>query len=250
MVYINPSINILSKSLRNIGRNILRDFSEVEKLQSSIRGTEDFSRKAIIKIKQKIQIVLSEFKPNYSFQFSDTNNIKEKSNDFFFVCPLNGFINFSHAIPHFCMSISMSENSKIVTELIYDPIKDEMFYASEGKGAYLNDSRIRVSLRSKIENSLLIVNNIEKTKESLKVKEKFIFLRETGCSNLDKCYVASGRSEALIQMNLKNNEFIPGTLIIREAGGVAENLNINKTNVFYASNIKCQNSIKEIINNM
>ena len=87
MVYINPSINILSKSLRNIGRNILRDFSEVEKLQSSIRGTEDFSRKAIIKIKQKIQIVLSEFKPNYSFQFSDTNNIKEKSNDFFLYVP-------------------------------------------------------------------------------------------------------------------------------------------------------------------
>lgn len=248
MVYINPSINILSKSLRNIGRNLLRDFSEIEKLQSSIKGTDDFSRKTIFKIKKKIHLILSDFKPEYKFQFSESKKIDD-TNKIWFICPLNGFVNFSHGIPHFCISISMSENSKIIAELIYDPVKDEMFYASEGEGAYLNDSRIRVSSRSNIKNSVIIINNISKSK-IIKIKDNFLFLRETGCSNLDKCYVASGRSEAFIQMNTTSNEFIPGKLIIKEAGGIAESWNIDKNNIFYASNSKCQKLIKEIINNM
>ena len=249
MVYLSPLLNILSKSVRDIGKKLVRDFNEIENLQSSLKGTERFANETHKRVKKFLTTTLSELKPKYEIIFSNTNSASTCYKNAWLVTPIDGFTNFSHGVPHFSISVCVIENSIITTSVIYDPIKDEMFYSSKGKGAYLNDSRIRVSSRNKFDNSLLSINinpNQEANKVENEIINKFISVRQTGCNSLDLCYVACGRFEVhLNNINQLNLTFYK--LIIEEAGGTIIE-NSNKYNVFIATNNFYKNSVQEIIN--
>jgi len=253
MVYLDPTLNVVTKTLRSVGKKLVREFNEVEKLQSSIKGTSDFSNETYKKLKKNLIYSLEEIKPSYKFIFNNSENIEQDSMNFWFVEPLNGLTNFSHGVPHFCISVAIIENSLINAAAIYDPIKDEMFYAFKGKGSYLNDSRIRVSSRKKLEESILCYNFEKSKNENIdtiykKIKKNFPLIRVTGCPSLDMCYLACGRYEIYIQQ--KYNELVlpAESLIVREAGGIISQ-DTNNQNFLTASNISCHDTTLEIINN-
>ena len=250
MVYLSPLLNILSKSVRDIGKKLVRDFNEIENLQSSLRGSTRFANETYKKVKKSLIIALNQLKPDYDTIFSDTNSESTNSKNAWFIIPIDGFKNFAHGVPHFCISTSVIENSIVTTTVIYDPIKDEMFYSFKGKGAYLNDSRIRVSSRNRFDDSLLSIyvnSNDTKNKADRDLINKFSAIRQTGCNSLDLCYVACGRYEVHLNNNISQFNLVFFKLILEEAGGIIiEKTNAN--NVLIATNSLYKNSILEIIN--
>ena len=250
MVYLDPTLNVITRTLRSVGKKLVREFNEIEKLQSSIKGTSDFSNETYIKLKKNLIYSLQEIKPDYKFIFNNSKNKEQGSSNFWFIDPLNGLTNFSHGIPHFCISLAIIENSSINGAAVYDPIKDEMFYAYKGKGSYLNDSRIRVSSRKKLEESILCYNFESSNNKSIdkiykNIKNNFPLTRVTGSSSLDMCYVACGRYEVYLQ-DRYNELIMPAEgLIVREAGGIISN-NMDNNKYLTASNISCHAVTLEI----
>lgn len=250
MVYLTPTTNLLTKLIRTVGKKLVRDFSEIEKLQSSIRGTNQFAKKTKEKIKKELFFSLKEIKPDYNFLIDGLDQIKKNSNFTWIINPLSGYTNFLHSIPHFCISVAIIENFEIISSVVYDPIKDEIFYAAKGKGAYLNDSRLRVSNRSLPSQSIIFLdskfNNDHKSKEN-KVISEFKTTRKTGCSDLDLCYVASGRSEVFYKCSVVKTFISAGLLIVKEAGGLVEEFYNNKQNNYFVSNRLCHDYIKKFL---
>ena len=254
MVYLDPTLNVITRTLRSVGKKLVREFNEIEKLQSSIKGTSDFSNETYIKLKKNLVYSLEEIKPEYKFIFNKSQNEEQGSANFWFIDPLNGLTNFSHGVPHFCISLAIIENYSINAAAVYDPIKDEMFYAYKGKGSYLNDSRIRVSSRKKLEESILCYNfeysdnkSIDKIHQS--IKNNFPLTRITGCSSLDMCYLACGRYEVYIQDKYNKLVMPAESLIIREAGGIISN-NMDNNKFLTASNVSCHAATLEITNKL
>ena len=244
MVYLSPTLNIINKTIRNIGKKLIRDFNEIEKIQSSIRGTQNFADNTFLKIKKNLIFSLNEIKPEYKVIFlGDTEYVNCDNQNAWIVNPIDGFVNFVHGIPHFAISIALKENSEINSATIYDPIKDEIFFAFKGKGAYLNDFRIRVSQRTE-NNSILTFN--EKNKEKIKnlFVDKFSIYRQTGCASLDLCYLAAGRNEVYFDNEENKSNFLAPALILKEAGGIIK----TEKKIFIASNVACKTIIQQIIN--
>ncbi|MBH43788.1 MAG: hypothetical protein CMP25_03235 [Rickettsiales bacterium] len=248
MVYISPILNILSRIVRDSGKKLIRDFNEIEKLQSSIKGTSKFVELALDRHKRLLLETLKEIKLDYEI-FFEKNEAFEK-NSALLVIPIDGKTNFSHGLPHFCTTLCVIENRTLKTCLSYDPIKDEMFYSSEGKGAYLNDSRIRVSSRKNTE-KLILSTNLKKFKQFNSIEIDFIksssYLRQSGCASLDVCYLACGRSEILIFDNTQNLNLLSMKLIIKESGGLIFDCS-DKYDGFIATNNHCKNFVEEIVN--
>ena len=244
MVYLSPTLNIINKTIRNVGKKLIRDFNEIEKIQSSINGTQSFADNTFQKIKKNLIFLLNEIKPEYKIIFlNDTEYVNFDDQNAWIVNPIDGFINFVHGIPHFSISIALKENSEISSASIYDPIKDEIFFAFKGKGSYLNDFRIRVSQRIET-NSILSFNGKNKEKIKNLFLEKFSIYRQSGCASLDICYLAAGRNEVFFD-NLENKpNFLASILILKEAGGLIS----DEKKIFIASNIACKAIIKEIVN--
>ena len=248
MVYISPILNILSRIVRDSGKKLIRDFNEIENLQSSVKGTSKFAELAINRHKQCLFQMLNEIKLDYELFFENNEAFEKKSA--LLVIPIDGRINFSHGVPHFCTTLCLIENCRLITCLSYDPIKDEMFYSSEGKGAYLNDSRIRVSSR-KNNNELVLLTNLQNFKQLDSIEIGLIkslsYFRQSGCTSLDVCYLACGRSEVLLFDNSQNLNLLSMKLIIVEAGGLI--YDCSKTyNGFIATNNLCKNFVEEIVN--
>ena len=248
MLYISPVLNILSRIVRDSGKKLIRDFNEIEHLQSSLKGTSKFVELAVNRHKKLLFHMLNEIKLDYEIIF-ESNEAFEK-NQALLVVPIDGKINFSHGLPHFCTTMCIIENCKLVTCLSYDPIKDEMFYSSDGKGAYLNDSKIRVSSR-KNNDKFILSTNLQKFKQFNSLEIEFIksscYFRQSGCASLDVCYLACGRSEILIFDNSQNLNLLSLKLIIEEAGGLIYDCT-GRYDGFIATNNYCQNFVEEIIN--
>ena len=145
--------------------------------------------------------------------------------------PIDGTINFLHGIPHFAISIALKSNNEIVAGLIYDPIKDELFYAEKNNGAFLNNQRIRVSNKNKLEDCLFAIGG-------KMVNELNFLCRRSGSAALDLAYVATGRYDGFFQKNLNLWDIAAGLILVKEAGGIIENLNLdNQKNL----NVKASN---------
>ena len=249
-----PIINIMTKAAYKAGNILIKDFREVENLQVSKKGIGDFvtsadlsSEKAIIKILQKgypkIEIMSEETN-------SETNlNEHEKM---WIIDPLDGTLNFLHGLPHFAISMALMVKKEIISGIIYDPIKDELFWAEKGIGAFLNGKRIRVSARSQLKDSLVSTGIPWKGMESshknyLKILENIMKsssgIRRYGAAALDLAYVAAGRYDAFWEFNLKTWDIAAGALIVKEAGGYVGNINKNE-NYLYTGNIyACNNNL-------
>jgi len=232
---ISPNLNIMIKASQKASKALIRDFGEIEKLQVSVKGPSDFVTNADTKAEKIIIEELTKAKKNYSIiSEEDGSKINSDSENAWIIDPIDGTSNFLHGIPHFAISIALKSNNEIISGLIYDPIKDEMFYAEKNSGAFFNNKRIKVSKKKEIENCLFATGGKEKIISDL-------IIRKTGCAALDMAYVAAGRYDGYFQNNLNLWDVAAGIIIIKEAGGI-----INEINLSNQSNIKIITSSSRI----
>ena len=160
MISISANLNIMIKAAEKASKSVIRDFGEVEKLQVSKKGPYDFVTKTDKHVEKILIEELSKTKKNYSFLTEETGIIKNKdSNNTWIIDPIDGTTNFLHGIPHFAISIALKSKNELLSGLIFDPIKDEMFFAEKNKGAFLNNQRLRVSNKNSLEECLFSSNN-------------------------------------------------------------------------------------------
>ena len=223
MQSISANLNVMIKAAEKASRALIRDFGEIEKLQVSIKGPNDFVSNADLKAEKIIIEELKKARPHYSF-ISEENGVENNKdiNNTWVIDPIDGTVNFLHGIPHFAISIALKSNNEIVSGLIYDPIKDEMFFAEKDNGAFFNNHRMKVSNKNNINECLFALGG--------KIKKEPDFPnRKSGCAALDLAYVASGRYDGFFQNNLNLWDIAAGIILIQEAGGIINDINLNKT---------------------
>ena len=206
------------KAVEKASKSIIRDFGEVEKLQVSKKGPHDFVTKTDRHVEKILIEELSNTKKNYSFITEETGTIKNKDKEnIWIIDPIDGTTNFLHGIPHFAICIAHQSKNEILSGLIFDPIKDEMFFAEKDKGAFLNNQRLRVSKKNSLDDCLFSSNH-----EGLKYSN--LNMRCSGAAALDLAYVASGRLDGFFQNKINLWDVAAGTLLIKEAGGIVNDI--------------------------
>jgi myo-inositol-1(or 4)-monophosphatase len=233
------------KACEKVSKILIRDFGEIEKLQVSKKGPSDFVTNSDLKAEKIIIEELKKAKPNYSI-ISEENGIENNKNkkDIWVIDPIDGTVNFLHGIPHFAVSIALISDNEIIAGIIFDPIKNEMFYAEKNNGAYFNNQRIRVSKKNEINSCLFVTGGkIE--------KEPDLPYRKSGCAALDLAYVASGRYDGYFQDNLNLWDIAAGIILVKEAGGIVNeiDLSIHKNIKIIASSTDISTKFKEKLNN-
>ena len=219
MKSISPNLNIMIKACEKASKVIIRDFGEIENLQVSKKGPRDFVTKTDRQVEKILIDELTKSKKNYSFLTEETGSIdnKDKENTWI-IDPIDGTTNFLHGIPHFAICIALKTKEEIVSGLIFDPIKDEMFFAEKEKGAFLNNQRLRVSNKNSIDDCLFSSNH-----EGVKFSN--LNMRCSGCAALDLAYVASGRLDGFFHNKINLWDVAAGSLMVKEAGGIVNNIN-------------------------
>ena len=233
---ISPNLNLMIKACEKASKILIRDFGELENLQVSKKGPKDFVTNSDKKTEKVLINELTKNKKKYSILSEEIGFIKNDDNDYVWVIdPIDGTTNFLHGIPHFCISIGLKFKDEIISGIIFDPIKNEIFYAEKNQGAFFNNHRIRVSKRKNLDECLFATNKNGLSSTDLNAR---IF----GSAALDLAYVASGRIDGYFQNGLNLWDIAAGTLIVKEAGGIVNNYDLEKT-----KNIKVVAS-SEIIN--
>ena len=231
----SPQINLITKACMKASRSLIRDFGEIENLQVSKKGPLDFVTNSDIKVEKIIIEELKKARPNYSIVSEENGTeINKDQNNTWIIDPIDGTINFLHGIPHFAISIALKSNNEIVSGLIFDPIKNEMFFAEKENGAFFNNHRIRVSKKNELNNCLFVTGG--KIQQDLDLS-----YRKSGSAALDMAYVAAGRYDGYFQHDLNIWDIAAGIIIIKEAGGV-----INKIDLSIKKNIKIVASSADI----
>ena len=242
---ISPNLNIMIKASDKASKVLIRDFGEIEKLQVSKKGPKDFVTNADLKAEKIIIEELKKAKPSYSIisEESGIEKNKDKKNTWI-IDPIDGTINFLHGIPHFAISIALKSDDEIISGLIFDPIKNEMFYAEKNNGAFFNNRRIRVSKKKELNDCLFVTGG--------KIKnEPDINFRKSGCAALDMAYVASGRYDGYFQHNLNLWDIAAGIILVKEAGGMLNEIDIsnNKNIKIIATSPDINTKLLEKLNN-
>ena len=228
MISISPNLNIMIKAAEKASKSVIRDFGEVEKLQVSKKGPYDFVTKTDKHVEKILIEELSKIKKNYSFITEETGIIRNNDKEnIWIIDPIDGTTNFLHGIPHFAICIALQSRKEIVSGLIFDPIKDEMFFAEKDKGAFLINQRLRVSKKNSLEDCLFSSNHDG-------VKLSNLNMRCSGSAALDLAYVASGRLDGYFQNKINLWDVAAGALMVKEAGGIVNDLSkfdINKIDI-------------------
>ena len=233
------------KACEKASKVLIRDFGEIEKLQVSKKGPNDFVTNSDLKTEKIIIEELKKAKPNYSI-ISEENGIEINKDikNTWIIDPIDGTVNFLHGVPHFAISIALKSNNEIISGLIFDPIKNEMFYAEKDNGAFFNNHRIRVSKKNELNNCLFVTgervtNNID------------LVYRKSGCASLDMAYVASGRYDGYFQNNLNLWDIAAGIVLVKEAGGIINQIDLSvNTNIkIIASSADINSKLLEKLNN-
>ena len=242
---ISANLNVMIKASEKASKILIKDFGEIEKLQVSRKGPKDFVTNSDLKTEKIIIDELKKARPNYSILSEEEGaEINKDKNNTWIIDPIDGTINYLHGVPHFAISIALKSYDQIIAGLIYDPIKDEMFYAEKNNGTYLNNQRIKVSKRSKIEDCLFVAGD--------KINhDKELNVRKSGCAALDMAYVAAGRYDGYFQKDLNLWDVAAGIIIVKEAGGILNEINLTKINEvkIIASNNSINNKFIEKLKN-
>jgi len=222
MQSISANLNIMIKAAEKASRALIRDFGEIEKLQVSIKGPTDFVSNADLKAEKTIIEELKKARPYYSIiSEEDGSEINKDKNNTWIIDPIDGTTNFLHGVPHFAISIALRSGDEIVSGLIYDPIKNEMFYAEKENGAFFNNQRIRVSKKRELNSCLFATGGQSKNEIDLT-------LRKSGSAALDIAYVAAGRYDGYFQNDLSLWDVAAGIIIVKEAGGMINEINLSQ----------------------
>ena len=242
---ISPNLNIMIKASEKASKALIRDFGEIEKLQVSVKGPADFVSNADTKAEKIIIEELMKAKKNYSIISEENGSVINKDNEnVWIIDPIDGTSNFLHGVPHFAISIALKSNDKIISGLIYDPIKDEMFHAEKENGAFFNNQRIKVSKKREINACLFATGGKNIALDNLTI-------RKTGSAALDMAYVAAGRVDGFFQKNLNIWDIAAGIVLIKEAGGIVNNIDLSKKDniTVKASSTEINEKMLEKLNN-
>ncbi len=228
MPQTSPTLNIMIAAARKAGRPLARDFGEVENLQVSRKGPSDFVTSADIKAEKTLFEELSKTRPGYSFLMEERGAVEgtDKSHRWI-VDPLDGTTNFLHGIPHFAISIGLEREGVLVAGVVYNVVRDELFWAERGQGAYLNDRRLRVAARSDLGDALFATGTPYHGSpghdvflaEVERVIARSAGVRRFGAAALDLAYVAAGRFDGFWERGLQAWDIAAGAVLVREAGG-------------------------------
>jgi len=228
MALRSADINVMAGAAYRAARRLARDFGEVEQLQVSRKGPADFVSTADTTAEQTILRELSRARADYGFLLEERGPIAGKNPECrWIVDPLDGTTNFLHGIPHFGISIALERKGEIVAGIVHQPLTDELFWAEKGRGAYLNDRRLRVSARDKLADAVVATgiphlgrgNPDEFLPRLRAVLEQVAGVRRFGAAALDLVYVAAGRYDGFWETGLSPWDVAAGALIVREAGG-------------------------------
>ncbi|GAB4130661.1 MAG: inositol monophosphatase family protein [Rhodothalassiaceae bacterium] len=228
-----PLVNVMAAAAEKAARVLRRDFGEVEHLQTSKKGPADFVSEADRRSERILYEELSRVRPGYGFLMEERGVVEGRERNMrWIVDPLDGTTNFLHGLPHFAISIAAEEEGELIAGVVYDPLRDEMFWAERGGGAFLNDQRLRVSSRTGLKAALLATGIPFAGKPG---RERFLAemaalmpevagIRRFGAAALDLAYVAAGRYDGFWESDLSPWDMAAGILIVREAGGFATDL--------------------------
>jgi len=227
----SANLNVMIKAARKAGRSLVKDFREVENLQVSMKGAGDFVSKADISAEEIIREELMGARPNYGWLGEEGGGEAGKDpTRRWIVDPLDGTTNFLHGLPHWAVSIALEHKGEIIAGVVFDPAKDEMFVAEKGQGAKLNDTRLRVSGRSKLIESIFATglpfggrSDLPETLQDLaRLLPAVAGVRRWGAAALDLAYVAAGRYDGFWERRLHPWDIAAGLIILRESGGLVE----------------------------
>jgi myo-inositol-1(or 4)-monophosphatase len=229
----SPVINVMASAARKAARGLNRDFGEVEQLQVSVKGPGDFVSTADLRAERTLKTELTRARPDYGLLMEE-GGATEGSDPHhrWIVDPLDGTTNFLHGIPHFAISIALERDGEIVAGLVYEPTRDEMFWAEKGIGAYLNDRRLRVSARRHLGEALIGTgipfggrgDHPTYLATLARVAASTSGVRRLGAAALDLAYVAAGRYDGFWEFGLFPWDIAAGLLLVREAGGFVSDL--------------------------
>ncbi len=243
----SANLNVMMKTARRAGRALLKDFMEVENLQVSTKGPGDFVSRADRNAEYMIKEALMEARPTYGFLGEEGTSIEgEDPTRRWIVDPLDGTTNYLHGMPHWAVSIALEHKGQIVIGVIYDPVKDELFFAEKGEGAWMNEKRLRVSGRTRMIESVFATglpfagraDLPESLQDLARILPTCAGVRRWGVASLDLAYVAAGRYDGFWERRLKSWDMAAGLIIVREAGGIVEPLN-PAGNIFEDGEVIC-----------
>ncbi len=232
----SANLNIMIKAARRAGRGLVKDFREVENLQVSMKGAGDFVSRADLQAEKTIKEELMGARPTYGWLAEEGGGDEgQDPTRRWIVDPLDGTTNFLHGLPHWAISIALEHKGQIVAGVVFDPAKDEMFFAEKGAGAWMNDMRLRVSGRHRMIESIFATGlpfagraDLPDTLRDLgRILPVCAGVRRWGSAALDLAYVAAGRYDGYWERRLNSWDLAAGMLIVREAGGMVEPMNPN-----------------------
>lgn len=244
-------MNVMVQTALKAGRSLLRYYSELQTLQVSLKGPADYVSQADRNVETLIKNELMKARSHYSFLMEESGETQgEDKQHRFIVDPLDGTINFLHAIPFFAVSIALERQGQIVAGVVYNPVSDELFTAERGNGAFLNDRRLRVANRRTIEDCVIATgiphlgcaNHGKFLIELRNIMAEVSGIRRTGSAALDLAYVAAGRFDGFFEENLQIWDMAAGILLIKEAGGFVCDKD-GGNNIFEKKNIIAGNEI-------
>ena len=222
------------KVCRKAAKILIRDFGEIENLQVSLKGPGNFVTASDLKVEKILVEELQKARTTYSILSEEVGQINNDESFKWIIDPIDGTSNFLHGIPHFAISIGLEHDKEIICGIIYDPIKDEIFTAEKGNGAYLNNKRMRVSARSKLKDCIICTGGHKRDskdrelalEEYKKFSSKvFIPIRKFGSASLDMAYVAAGRCDGYWQRDLSYWDIAAGIILVKESGGFVTDFN-------------------------
>ena len=225
----SPTVTVMMDAARAAGRRLIRDFGEVENLQVSRKGPSDFVSAADKKAEEIIRKSLEKTRPGYGFLLEEGGEVQGSDKTHrFIIDPLDGTLNFLHGIPHFSVSIGLERDGKLRAGVVFDPMRNECFWAEENQGAWLENKRLRVGARRKLSEAVVTTgipqlgkNGAEKfIDELVRVRAEVSAVRRFGSAALDLAWVAAGRFDGFWERDLQLWDIAAGFVLVQEAGGM------------------------------
>ncbi|MBU6235972.1 MAG: inositol monophosphatase [Alphaproteobacteria bacterium] len=249
MALMPPLVTVMVKAAEAAAKTLARDFGEVEQLQVSKKGPSNFVTAADKKAEKTLHYHLSKARPDFGFLMEEGGAIEgnDKSRKFI-IDPLDGTNNFLHGVPHWCITMAVEEEGEITHGIVFDVVRNEMFWASKGQGAFISNRKIRVSGRAVLEDGLVGTGTPAKgrgnhelfARDMQRVLPQVSGMRRMGSAALDLAYVACGRFDSYWEREIQPWDVAAGILIVREAGGLVSEVNGGK-NVLYGGSILAAN---------
>jgi myo-inositol-1(or 4)-monophosphatase len=218
----------MAKAAEKAARGLKRDFGEVQHLQISRKGPADFVSKADLTADKVLREELGKARPDFDFLTEESGQTSTGKDHRWIIDPLDGTTNFLHAVPHWCISIAAEYKGEVIAAVVFEPLRDEMFWAEKGTGAFNNHQRLRVSARNDLSECLIATGfpfkgsrkNPDKFfREVGKIVPQVAGIRRAGSAALDLAYVAAGRFDGYWESGIHLWDLAAGTLLVTEAGG-------------------------------